>query len=186
MKNKTLRIILDLVLIVVGIIFLVIGIKDAYNFYIENKIEDNVRFKKSYASVPKDNIYRYVTIEEADEILSNKTGLILLGRTDDPWMQVLVKPLNDIVKEHFETIYYLELDELSNNEKKKVDTSPIRTRLEDMELPYIFIVKDGNILGEIDKSDLIDDEFEGAPIEYFDDEHLIELKNKLSKIAELK
>ncbi len=177
MKNKTLRIILDLVLIIVGIVFLIFGIKDAYNFYKENKIEDSVRFKKSYRSAPEDNIYKYVSLKEANEILLEKSGIILLGRTDDPWMQVLVSPLNDIVSESIDEIYYVEMDD--------IDHPDFELELEEVTLPYIVIVKEGKVLTELDKSDIIDAEYEEAPIEYFDEANTRILKEKLSKITEL-
>lgn len=191
-NNKTLRIILDLLLIIVGIGFLISGIKDAYNFYNESKnknvIEDSERFRRSFRSAPVDNIYKYVDLDEANDILLNKTGVILLGKTNDPWLQVLVEPLNNIVKEELDTIYYLELDDIdaSNFQTSDYDKPVIQTRLEDIVLPYIYIVKDGVILEELGKEKIIDKNYDEAPIEYFSDKRVAELKEKLNKISELK
>lgn len=184
MKNKTLRIVLDLVLIIVGIVFLIIGIKDAYNFYKENKIADNVRFMRSYRSAPEDNIYKYVTLDEANDILLNGTGLIFLAKTNDPWAQVFVAHLNEIAKEYIDEIYYLEMDDIDMD--KQEDKLELQNRFGNMLLPYIIIVKDGKILSELDKDDIVDADFDGAPIEYFDEETIKDVKEKLSKIIELK
>lgn len=185
MSNKTIRIIVDCILIILGIVFLALGIKDAYNFSKRNEIDDNVKFKRSYSNVPKDNIYKYVTLDEANDILFNKSGVILLGKTTDPWMQVLVKPLNDIVKEKLDVIYYLEMNDIKEEPLSDFDKPVIQTRLDDIALPYIYIVKDGTILTELGRDELFSKDYEGAPIEYFNDERIESLKQKIEKIAEI-
>ncbi len=187
MNNKTIRIIIDCLVIIIGIVFLVLGIKDAFNFFKKPTIEDSVKFKKSYSNVSKDNIYKYVTLSEANDILFNKTGIMLLGKTTDPWMQVLVEPLNDIVKEEdIEVIYYLEMNDIKEEPLGDYDKPVIQTRLEEINLPYIFIIKNGTILQELGCEDIFDPDYKGAPIDYFDEQNKNTVKNDLIKIKELK
>lgn len=177
MKNKTFRIIFDLFLIVIGIVFLIFGIKDAYNFYKEQKVEDSALFNASYRSAPLDNIYRYTNTKKANKLLSSGTGTLLIGKTTDPWMQVLVKPLDEIGKEKTDVIYYLELDEIDSSTK---EYKSLEEKLGGISSLKIVIVKEGRILQNLDKKDIIDAEFDGAPAEYFDEQNIKKLKELLS------
>ncbi len=181
MKKRT-RIIIDVLLIIVGIIFLIFGIKDAVDMYKNSKIDDNTKFSRSYTSVDKENIYKYRDLKEIDSILKEDKGIILIGKTTDPWMQVLVNPLHNIVEDYTDSIYYLELDNIkeSNDYYKKVTD-----KTGNLSSPTILIVKDGKILTTLHKSDLIDEEYDGIPLEYYTDERVEELRNKLDKITEL-
>lgn len=167
MKNKTLRIVLDVILIIIGIVFLISGVKEAYNLYNSNKIEDNIIFKKSYNYVDEDNIYKYINTKELNNLLKNKRGIALIGYKTDPWMQVLVSPLNKIISTKYDVIYYLELDDLDTDSKefkelnKKIDISS--------PLLIIFNKEEIKILT---KKDLIDESYQEAPLEYFDEERL--------------
>lgn len=181
--NKKLRIIIDILLILVGIVLLVFGIKDVYNTFKVEEVPDALIFRKSYNSVSEDNSYKYITLKEADELLRDGTGIILIGSPSDAWMQVLVSPLDDIAKSYELDIYYLELDKLDTNstiyEEFEIDLSKINT-------PSILLIKEGTILKEMSKDDIFESNFEGAPIEYFDEENLIKFKNSLKEISNLK
>lgn len=162
MKNKKLRIAIDIFAIILGIIFLVFGIKDAINTFENMKVSDSAIFKKSYQYVPKDNHYKYVTIKEA----ANVSGVILIGSPEDTWTQILVEPLNSAISED---IYYLEnkdIDKKSKNYKEFLDL--IDTK--ELSNPMIIFVKDGKVKKIYLKDDIFDKDFEGAPIEYWSDE----------------
>lgn len=182
MKNKTLRIILDLVLIIVGIIFLIIGINDAYNLYKDSKSNDNIMFKKSYNSVKQDNIYKYIKLQEIDKILDNEKGILLIGKTTDPWMHILVSPVNDILEGEIEKIYYLELDNIDETSETFID---LNKRLDKLNSPCIVIFNKGQLLTVLNKEDIFNPDYEGAPIDYYDDKRIDELKEKLIKITEI-
>lgn len=182
MKNKTLRIILDLVLIIVGIIFLIIGINDAYNLYKDSKSNDNITFKKSYNSVKQDNIYKYIKLQEIDKILDNEKGILLIGKTTDPWMHILVSPVNDILEGEIEKIYYLELDNIDETSETFID---LNKRLDKLNSPCIVIFNKGQLLTVLNKEDIFNPDYEGAPIDYYDDKRIDELKEKLIKITEI-
>ncbi len=177
--NKKLRIIVDIVLIAVGIVFLIFGIKDAIAMYKNNKVTDNVQFSKTYRSISEDNIYKYVTDKEANKILNDGTGVVLIGKETDAWMQVLVAPLNDYAESYVDTIYYLEMD-------KDTESYKVSDNLDYVKSPTIIIVKNGKVLDTLEKDDLIEDDYKGAPIDYFDSERLEDLHKKLTKISNLK
>lgn len=179
--NKKVRIGLDITLIIVGIVFLVFGIKDAVTMYKSSKVDDNVKFYRSYSSVEKDNIYDYLSIKETDKFLKDGTGVIIFGETTDPWMQVLVKPLEDIVRDNLNKIYYFELDDVNIDDEAK----NIKQKIGNITSPRILIVKNGKILTDLQKGDLIDEEYEDAPIDYYDEERIETLKSQLIKISEL-
>lgn len=171
MKNKKSRIILDLILIILGIIFLVFGIKDAIEMFksTNTKIEDAVLFKKDYSYAPNDNVYEYLTLEDADEMLESGTGIMLISSPTDAWTQVLVEPLDYIVKYEKETIHYQEnkkLDESSKHYKSilsKLDTDMLSN-------PTIIFIKNGTINKIYLKEDIYDVDYEGAPVDYWNDE----------------
>ena len=133
------------------------------------KIEDSVIFKNDYSYVSKDNVYEYLTLKEASEMFKNGTGIILIGSPTDAWTQVLVEPLNDIVKSKKMTIHYLEnknLDESSKNYKSiisKLDKDVLTN-------PMIIFIKAG-IINEIYlKEDIYNKNYKGAPIDYWNEE----------------
>lgn len=175
--TKTLRIVLDLVLIIVGIVFLGIGIKDAYNSYKENNVGDNVLFKRHYLSAKSDNIYKFTTIEELNEVINSASGVILIGSPSDVWTIALVNPLDDIVGEHLNEILYLEI---SDGE----DYTSIENSIGKLTNPTIVIVDEGKVLKVLKREDIIDETFEGTPFDYFT-EHTSNLEENLKEITEL-
>lgn len=162
MKNKKLRIAIDIFAIILGIIFLVFGIKDAINTFKKVEVPDSAIFKKSYQYVPKDNHYKYITIKEAKNI----SGVILVGNPEDTWTQILVEPLNSAISDD---IYYLENKDL---DKKSKDYKEILGLIDTKELsnPMIIFIKDGKVKKLYLKENIFDKDFEGAPIEYWSEE----------------
>lgn len=175
MKNKKLRIGLDIALIIIGIVFLIFGIKDAVDKINKAKVPDNVQFSKDYREIEEENIYKYLKSEDAQKFYEKSSGVLLIGNKSDAWMHVLVKPLNDIVKESYENIYYLEAD----------NGSETLNKFNINKTPCIIILEDGNILVKLESKEIFEKNFEGAPIEYFTEERIDNLKSKL-KISELK
>ncbi len=161
-NNKTLRIVVDAVLIIVGIVFLVFGIKDAVEMYKSSTTPDDVLFSRSYRDVSEDNPYEYVTSREFEDLTKSGTGVIFVGNPNDAWSQVLAGPLTDVLKKYeLEHVYYFETEE---------DT------------PRVLIVRDGGKIEEFAKSDIFDEEYDGIPIEYFGEE---EHKNNLERLLEV-
>ena len=171
MKNKTLRIIVDITLIILGIIFLVFGIKDLINEINANKVEDSVRFKKDYSYVSTDNVYKYITLKELDKMLDSETGIVLVGNPKNPWTQVLVSPLNDVVKSSDMNIYYLDNSDIDESSKYYISILS-KLEIEDFEVPNIIFIKQGTIIKLYSKSDLYESSYKDAPIEYWTENRL--------------
>ncbi len=165
-KEKTLRIVIDIVIILIAGIFLVFGIKDLIGKIESTRIPDNVLFTKNYRNVPEDNIYRYIEEKEYEKFLKDGTGVIFEGNPNDPWSQIIAPPLEEVIKE-------LTIDEISYFESEK-DT------------PRVVIVEQGKILAELAHEDLIDSRYDGIPLEYFKDEkHMEELRDLLKVATQL-
>jgi len=181
--NKKLRIALDIILITVGVVLLVFGIKDAYNTLKKNTISDNVKFSRNFSYVPEDNIYKYVSLKEANKILKEDKAILLIGNKNDSWTQVLTAPFENIVKEYVDDIYYLELNNIDEDDKSY---KSLLKEIDEPKVPEIYIIKDGKQILYLNKKDLIDSTYKDAPIEYYTDERIQELKQKLNKISDLK
>ena len=153
MKSKPFRITIDLILIILGIVFLVFGIKDAISTFSTPTLEDNVKFSKSYTNVPIDNIFKY--IESLDKV-NGQNAIIFIGNPYDVWSQVITPVLYEMIKDKYDVIYYYEQKD---------------------DVPQIIIIDD-TVKQVYKKDDLIEKEYKDAPIEYFTEEN----KNKLSNI----
>lgn len=155
MKNtKSMRIIVDLVLIILGIIFLVFGIKDAIKQRENSKTKDNVLFSTNYKNVSTDNVYKYINnIDDTD-------GLILICNPHDPYCYVLAPVLNDIAKENDIIINYYE---------------------KDTDIPLIKFRKDKKDIKDIKKEDIFDKNYNGILIEYFNYDKIDKLKSLLKE-----
>lgn len=178
--NKTARIIIDIALIVAGVVLLIFGIKDAVDKISSLKVEDGVRFNRSYSYVSEDNRYKYVDLKAATKLLKEKSGILLIGSPKDTWTQVLVKPLHDIVPDNLD-IYYLEIDDL-DEDTRAYKEFPIN--LKDAGTPVIVIANGGG-LEVFKKQDIYDEEYAGIPLDYFDEERVSSLKELLKEISSL-
>lgn len=176
--NKKLRITLDIITILIGMIFLFWGIKDAYSLYKNSKVDDNVKFAHSYTSVSKDNIYKYASLKDVNKLLKSDNAVIIFGKTTDPWMQVLVAPLESICKEYVDVIYYLELDNIDFSDK---EYKSVLEKVGSLSSPEVIFIKSSKIAETLEKSDIYDENFEGAPIEYFDKNNLATFNDKIKE-----
>lgn len=185
MTNKALRIGVDLILIILGIIFLVFGIKDLNSMIHANDKTDAELMSSEYMYLSKENVYEYITFKNLTKLLyESGSGMVLIGSPQSPWTQVLVSPLNIIAKEENIKIYYIDINDVDiNYDTKDVNKAPV---LKDYDVPKVFFVKDGEILGEYKKEDLYDKNYDGIPLEYWTEEKLEMLnetmKNEIAKI----
>lgn len=90
-----------------------------------NKESDAIKFRNEYmelndktssygianvnVSIIEDNTVKYLTEEEAVELLEEGTGIIYFGFSECPWCRNLVPILTDLAGEKEETIYYLNI-----------------------------------------------------------------------------
>ena len=154
MKSKIMRIIVDLVLIGLGIVFLVFGIKDLMIKIEETKTPDNIKFAKTYTNVGSDNDFTYVNNASVEN------GIVFVGDKNDVWSLVLAPVLNRLIKDKSVSKYYYEVNS---------DT------------PVIIVRKDNESVLELNKEDLYESDFDGIPIEYWTDDRINELNDKLSE-----
>lgn len=164
----------DILLIIVGVVFLISGINDFKDYYNRSHPSDAALFHLSYTSVlEKDAKYEYIKLNKINNIL-NENVIIFAGNTKDAFSQILAKPLNDIMLEKDEKIYYLELDNIDTKNTKyseflqKINTEKLST-------PSIIVKKDNNIK-VITKNDWFNKEYDGILVEYFDEEQIDNLK----------
>ena len=170
--TKKLRIILDILIILIGFVFLYFGIRDARIYYANMKKSDAEIFHKEYSYVSvKESVYEYISLKEANKILK-EDSVILIGDSEDPYSQVLVKPLNDIYKG--KKIYYLQ-SVLLDSKKKEYNSFKKELKVKEFTTPMIILSK-SNKHKVLTKNDIYDSEFDGAPIEYFNNERKEKLK----------
>lgn len=82
-----------------------------YNEYSELNNKENKNNGKIYVNVKinKENTVKYITEEEAINILEDGTGVIYFGFSTCPWCRSLISTLTNIAKSKNETIYYLDV-----------------------------------------------------------------------------
>ena len=85
---------------------------------------------------------------------------------------MLVKPLNDIYKG--KKIYYLQ-SVLLDSKKKEYNSFKKELKVKEFTTPMIILSK-SNKHKVLTKNDIYDSEFDGAPIEYFNNERKEKLK----------
>lgn len=178
--NKVLRILLDIILIILGIIFLVFGIRDLKDKIDASRVEDNVKFKKDYSYVSKDNIYKYTDLKEISKMLDNGVYVILVGNQKDSWTQILVSPLNDTVKSNkIKTIYYLDTQSINTSDKNYSNVLS-KLKIDDFKVPSIIFIKN-NKINIVNKDDIYDKDYKDAPIEYWTEEKLEDFNELITK-----
>lgn len=151
---------------------------------------DGEKFAKEYTTVDENNYFVYRNIEEITKILENGTGVVYLGFPECPWCQAYVPMLNEVADtEGLEKIYYFNiLEDRKNNTKeyqKIVDILHDFLQYDDegnkrIYVPAVIFVSKGQILGFDDETAYDTKGFE-KPEEYWTDEEVSELKNKLTE-----
>lgn len=142
--NKKLRITIDIVLILVASVFLFFGVKEVTKKIDALKVSDSTKFSRSYQSVGENN-YEYLTEKGLEKV---SDGVVFIGNPNDPWSQVLAPVLTELLVEYkVTTSYYYETDE---------DT------------PRILVFQEGKRVVELKKSDIYNENYDGIPIEYFE------------------
>ena len=127
-----------LIIISVIILLLVLIVGGYFLFFHKPKNEnaqneDALRFKEEYESlnntirksdgakynnvdIPEDNPIKYVSVDEAIDLLDSKKAIIYVGANWCPWCRNMVSPMLDVANElEVDTIYYLELDDDKSN-----------------------------------------------------------------------
>lgn len=187
MKNKKYIIIGGILLVLVGVIlFLIIGRKDSEE-------TDGEKFAKEYTEVGEDNVFVYRTSEEIIRLMKNGTGVVYLGFPECPWCQAYVKYLDEVAKEvGVDRIYYYNIleDRTNNTEAYQEMVSLLGDNLEyDNEgnsriyVPNVSFHANGEIIGN-DLETAYDTKGFSSPEEYWSEEEVIDLKNRLTTYME--
>lgn len=179
-----------IVLIVVSILVL-IAIAGVLYFTVFNKEKDSERFANEYGSVDKENVFVYRDINEIIKILEHGTGVVYLGFPECPWCKAYVTHLNEVaIDNDVEEIYYFNIleDRKNTTDGYKKIVSLLDEYLQyDKEgnkrvyVPAVIGVVDGEIVGFDDETSL-DTKGYKTPAEYWENEDLPALKEKLTKM----
>lgn len=178
--TRKLEIILDIILILVGFVFLYFGIRDLMVKIDSTKVTDAEKFSRKYSYVSKDeSIYKYISYKDAEIYLKSNGAIILVGNPLDSWTQVLVKPLNDLYKTKGKEIYYLELNDEDIGTRSYI--SLIKAlNVKSLNTPTIIKV-DKTKFKVYTKKDIYDSSYDGAPIDYFTKENIEKLKKLIDE-----
>ncbi len=124
--NVIIRIIIGVLVIVIGLITIRLNTtNDTIKFYQEYTKDNNKQATsgKTYLEVdiPKDNIIKYAKIDEINNIIKTKTGVIYLGYPTCPWCRNVVPVLLEAASStSLGQIYYLDMTNI--RDQKEVDT----------------------------------------------------------------
>lgn len=103
--------------------------KRSYESYNNKKVDDTHKYQK--LKIKKKNKVKNVTIEEAIDILENKTGLIYFGFPNCPYCRGILPILLDTVeKSNLTELYYLDMTNL-RDEYKVEDGRAIQSKSAD-------------------------------------------------------
>lgn len=182
-----------LIVIVVSIVVILLGGLALWLFYF-NKESDSERFNDEYSSVTRDNVFVYKNIDEIIKILEHGTGVVYLGFPECPWCEAYVFYLNEVAKENYvEKVYYYNIfeDRKNNTEgyKKIVNILSDYLQYDDdgnkrIYVPAVIGVNNGKIVFFDDETAWNTKGYE-TPQEYWNNEDLSGLKNRLSNMFEL-
>lgn len=157
----------------------------------ESEISDALKFREEYTEVGEDNVFLYRNADEIVRILEHGTGVVYLGFPECKWCQKYVTYLNEAAEENNITrIYYLDILEDRNNNTSEYQeiVSLLDEYLEYDEegnkrvyVPAVIVVDGGEIVGFDDETSLdthnLDD-----PEEYWTEEEVSDLMNRLAEM----
>ena len=117
MKKKEKILILGisfLVIVLIGVLFIIkSNSTDAAKFKREyEKINDTEAGDNRYQSlkIPKKNKVKYLSLEEAIDVIQNKIGIIYFGFPNCPWCRGIVPPLLEVIDDSYlENLYYVDM-----------------------------------------------------------------------------
>ncbi len=170
----------------------VVGAMLIYHYFEKHQTTDTITKKTiNDYSLVTDSILVNKSIDEINLLFNNKSGIVFLCIKENEWCNYYAKYLNDIVKENeLNEIYYLDIKQdrsyntsgyrkLVNNLKDyliKDDENNLR-----IFVPTSIFIKDGVVVGYDNETSIMIDE--KLPSDYYTEEKIIELKNKLYNLV---
>lgn len=182
------------VLLLLILLFLITGcsVKKA------DEVTDAEIFASEYA-ISKDHVFRYASVDEVIELLDNGTGIVFFGNSDQEDSLNVVKLFSSLIEEESidEVLYF---NPIVIRDDNTTDYDKITELLGDnltitkdgdsyLEVPSVYFVKDGSIIGynddaskivEIEEEKLnefyenLEDEYLNLIKEYLNDDKSIE------------
>lgn len=178
------------------IIMAIVGAYLIYNHFNkdENINNNNKNFNEEYSLVDKDNVYRYINIDEVLDTF-NKSGIIFMGFKENIWSNYYAKYLNEVAKENNikEILYYdIKKDRQTNNikYKKLINLLEKYLMMNDegnlyISVPYLVIIKDGKIMYTNNETSIINGNT--TPSLYWNQNNIDNFKDKINNyIVEFK
>ena len=197
MKNK--NIIIAMGVIIVALIGVVIYLLVKENNNANNdtndkpEITDASKFADEYTEISEDNVFVYASVDEIIDTLENGNGVVYLGFPECQWCDAYVVYLNEVAKERgiSEVYYYNIREDRSNNTDDYLKiVSLLEDYLEDDEegnpriyVPAVIFMNNGEIVGFDDETSL-DTEGASTPSEYWTDEKVSALKDRLNSYVD--
>lgn len=190
MKNKGIIITMSVIIVLLlGVIVFLLVRDNEVDTENNNEISDAQRFAEEYTLVPDDNVFVYSTASEIIDILENGTGVVYLGFPECKWCDQYVVYLNEIAKErNISEIHYYNIreDRSNNTENYQKIVSLLEEYLTDDEdgnpriyVPAVIFMNNGKIVGFDDETSYDTKGFDN-PIEYWSDEEVLDLKERLN------
>ena len=178
------------------IIMAIVGAYLIYNHFNKdgNINNNNKNFNEEYSLVDKDNVYRYINIDEVLDTF-NKSGIIFMGFKENIWSNYYAKYLNEVAKENNikEILYYdIKKDRQTNNikYKKLINLLEKYLMMNDegnlyISVPYLVIIKDGKIMYTDNETSIINGNT--TPSLYWNQNNIDNFKDKINNyIVEFK
>jgi len=175
--------------LLIGLLVILIVIITTIILFINKKETDAIKFKHEYSEVDENNVFTYRTIDEIIDILNHGTGIVYLGFPECKWCSRYVVYLNEVAKDKgIDKIYYYNIsnDRKNNTDKYLKIVDILKDYLQyDNEgkkriyVPSVIAVSKGKII-EFDDETAYDTKGFDEPNDYWTDEEVKELKEKLS------
>ena len=183
-KANQIKIIITFVVVAIIITLMVIFRETL--FKVKENITDSERFYKEYNQTPVDNVYKYVTINEAIELFKSDEAVIYFGFKECKWCQSYAPVLDTYAKENnIETVYYCDIkeDRKKNTEEYQQLVKILSSYLHEDEngnkriyVPDVYFVKAGKIVGHNNDTSLE----QGSDVAEYYEQNGKTLKEKLN------
>ena len=173
-------------------LILVIAIVGAFLIY--KKFEDTNfeqkqidKFVSEYTLLEENHVFEIINIDEAINILNNKTGVVFFCNPGSDWCQHYAKILDDIaVENEMNKIYYVDIKDdrsINSNKYRKLVTKLYDfldtddTGNKRISMPNLTFVKNGEIIANDNRTSLVSSDT--TPEEYWTRENILTFKNKI-------
>jgi len=160
-KNKKQMIIYGILYIVCITLFIYIGQID----FKKNIDTEAKQFSDLYKMVSDDNLFVFSDATDINDIVSGRSGVVLMGFPSNKWMNYYAEILNNVAKQvGVDKIYYYDFqkdrDESNGTYETIVNKLKVYAPVDDegiqnIEAPTVIVVKKGEVIGYFDDTSII-------------------------------